>query len=634
MFFFVCISMLVGNLAPLLVALGFGLCSSPVFLIGWGIINMREYALRAEINPLQAKLEHLSKPEDVRLAVDVQVLDLKLNEANGAHRLFPSTSCLRAEDVSGLNQIERVGLESWVEWREDLGEDLRQVFDSITCIVAVTRLKQASERASGLLQNVNDISRDLGHQSPPEIPKLNELVAGFHKMQDSGPIEEQVHAGGDNQGDALPAGPFAVPPGSITNSIGMQLVPIPVGEFLMGSAEDCPLGDPDEEFQHRVRISKPFLLGMHQVTQRQYERVTGENPSHFKGNELPVEHLSWKEALRFCEMLSSLPAERQACRRYRLPTEAEWEFACRAGTTTPFNTGHTLKPDQARFSSTSRSSPRQTATVGSYQPNAWGIFDMHGNVWEWTADWFSADYFRESPVDDPQGPATGTHHTLRGGSASVNVQECRTTIRGESPTDGPDGNGQRYPLYGDFGVRVVCEASTVAADEPDGAIHHRVGPTLFDLKTEIVAPNHPCKDTDLQRLDSVSGVDDLRDVPADDCSAAILISDALTLLAAADKQVGSAEIQAIAHIISTFRVVVSGEDNINRIKQAVAEIKARGVAVFANTVRDRLTPHRGTQFLDDLLKAMVDLSKRDGAAHENEMRVINWFNQQLGDKAL
>ena len=255
-----------------------------------------------------------------------------------------------------------------------------------------------------------------------------------------------------------PAGPFAAPPGTITNSVGMNLVPIPVGEFLMGSPEDCPLCDANEEFQHRVRITKPFLLGMHQVTQQQYERVTGENPSYFKGDDLPVEHLPWRKAHRFCEMLSSLPAERQAGRRYRLPTEAEWEYACRAGTMTPFNTGKTLEPDQAWFSFKNRSSPKQTAPVGTYPPNAWGLFDMHGNVWEWTSDWFSADYFRESPVDDPQGPPTGTHHTLRGGSASVEAHECRSAIRGEAgAVDGPETDaGNRYPLYGDFGVRVVA----------------------------------------------------------------------------------------------------------------------------------------------------------------------------------
>jgi nephrocystin-3 len=287
-----------------------------------------------------------------------------------------------------------------------------------------------------------------------------------------------------------PAGPFAIPPGTITNSIGMQIVPIPAGEFLMGSPEDCPLGDADEEFQHRVRITKPFLLGMHQVTQRQYERVTGETPSHFKGDDLPVEHLSWKEAQRFCEMLSSLPAERQAGRRYRLPTEAEWEYACRAGTTTPFNTGDSLEPDQARFSFTNRSSPKQTAPVGTYPPNAWGLFDMHGNVWEWTADWFSADYFRESPIDNPQGSSSGTHHTLRGGSASVRADECRTAVRGEAGAgDGPDSDASnRYPLYGDFGIRVACDNAQSMVGRVSTPLDRGAAPVTFDFKREIVDP--------------------------------------------------------------------------------------------------------------------------------------------------
>jgi formylglycine-generating enzyme required for sulfatase activity len=197
---------------------------------------------------------------------------------------------------------------------------------------------------------------------------------------------------------------------------------------------------------------------MHQVTQSQYERVTGENPSFFKGPDLPVEHLTWKNAQRFCELLSDLPEERAAGRHYRLPTEAEWEYACRAGTTTTFNTGDTLELDQARFATKQRSSPKPTAHVGSYPPNAWGLFDMHGNVWEWTADWYSADYFRESPIDDPQGPATGTHHTLRGGSASMESHECRTAFRGEADAvDGPETEtGARIAFYGDFGIRVVA----------------------------------------------------------------------------------------------------------------------------------------------------------------------------------
>lgn len=244
------------------------------------------------------------------------------------------------------------------------------------------------------------------------------------------------------------------PAGTVTNSLGMKFVPVPAGEFLMGTP-----GDAGEEYQHPVRITKPFLLGMHQVTQSQYERVTGENPSLFEGRDRPVEHVSWKQAARFCELLSSLPDELQAGRRYRLPTEAEWEYACRAGTTTLFNTGDTLGQHQARFASKSLTEPKKTRRVGSYPPNPWGLFDMHGNVWEWTNDWFSSEYYRESPAEDPQGPRSGTHHTLRGGSASVQAHECASAFGGEAAAvDGPKTTtGQRFALYGDLGIRVVCE---------------------------------------------------------------------------------------------------------------------------------------------------------------------------------
>jgi formylglycine-generating enzyme required for sulfatase activity/TPR repeat protein len=257
----------------------------------------------------------------------------------------------------------------------------------------------------------------------------------------------------DQQSQAI-GSQWPAPEGTIANSIGMKFVPIAAGEFLMGTP-----GDEGEEFPHQVRITKEFLLGMHQVTQFQYERVTGDNPSLFKGRDRPVEHLSWKDAARFCELLSAMPEEQAVGRQYRLPTEAEWEYACRAGSTTRFNTGETLGKDSARFALKSRTKPKSTKPVGSYPPNAWGLFDMHGNVWEWTNDWFSSEYYRESPADDPKGPPSGTHHTLRGGSASVQAHECASAFRGEAAAvDGPETTtGQRFALYGDLGIRVVCE---------------------------------------------------------------------------------------------------------------------------------------------------------------------------------
>lgn len=275
----------------------------------------------------------------------------------------------------------------------------------------------------------------------------------------------------DNDPAPMPTQPFADPPGTVTNSIGMKLVPIQSGEFLMGSPADCPLGNANEEFQHRVRITKPFLLGMYEVTQSQYEQVMQENPSRFQGAHLPVENLSWKDAQRFCEFLSELPAEQAAGRRYRLPTEAEWEYACRAGTITAFSLGAEITPPQARSAKIARHTQKKPATVGTYPPNAWGLYDMHGNVWEWTKDYFSAEYFHESPLDDPQGPASGSHHTLRGGSASVESYECRSAIRGEAAAaDAPETKSrQRYPFYGDFGIRVVCLCDSPVSETNGGS---------------------------------------------------------------------------------------------------------------------------------------------------------------------
>ena len=184
----------------------------------------------------------------------------------------------------------------------------------------------------------------------------------------------------------------------------------------------------------------------------------GSNPSRFRGRFLPVEHLSWRDAVEFCRRLSELPEEIESGRLYRLPTEAEWEYACRAGTTTRFSTGHKLSDSQARFSKKLPNDLAQpTMPVGSYPPNPWGLFDMHGNVWEWTSDWFDKSYYEQSPIENPSGPASGSYHVLRGGSASEGAALCRSSSRGEAYLDGPSFD-MRNPIgwYGDFGVRVAC----------------------------------------------------------------------------------------------------------------------------------------------------------------------------------
>ena len=227
---------------------------------------------------------------------------------------------------------------------------------------------------------------------------------------------------------------LAQPPKEITNSIGMKLVLIPKGTFMMGSPES-EKGRNENETQHEVTISKDYYLGVHEVTQAQYEKVIGKNPSHFQGaivgNEnadLPVENVSWHDAVEFCKKLSELPEEKKAGRVYRLPTEAQWEYACRAGSKTAysFDDEEGLLPVYGWFY---RNSSKRTHTVGLLEPNAWGLYDMHGNVWEWCSDWYGE--YPNGAVSDPVGPRPrkGSHRVIRGGSWCHEAAYCRSAYR-------------------------------------------------------------------------------------------------------------------------------------------------------------------------------------------------------------
>ena len=196
---------------------------------------------------------------------------------------------------------------------------------------------------------------------------------------------ENAEAGAPKTKPVSPGSEPNVPGGmEATNSIGMKLRLIPAGEFMMGSP-GTESGREDDETQHRVSITKPFYLGVTEVTQEQYQKVMGTNPSYFKGPQNPVETVSWADAVEFCRKLSAMPAEKTAGHVYRLPTEAEWEYACRAGTTTAYSFGDDASRlgDYGWFGGNSDSKTHQ---VGEKKPNAWGLYDMHGGVYEWCQD--------------------------------------------------------------------------------------------------------------------------------------------------------------------------------------------------------------------------------------------------------
>lgn len=258
-----------------------------------------------------------------------------------------------------------------------------------------------------------------------------------------------------------------------SKSTDVQLLPIPPGEFLMGSPAN-ESGRRTDEPPHRVRITKLFLMAKHEVTQAQFTSMMGFSPSDFAktGDEknkvkgmntaaFAVENVSWYDAVEFCNRLSTKDGYKPYYKianaqhtgksitkadvsivgghGYRLPTEAEWEYACRGHTTTPFSYGKKSTGKESNIKATVSSggygsSPRwrdlkRTTTVGSYPPNGWGLQDMHGNVVEWCQDWYDQTYYQKSPVKDPTGPKEGAQKVARGGSWLVNERSARSASR-------------------------------------------------------------------------------------------------------------------------------------------------------------------------------------------------------------
>lgn len=275
---------------------------------------------------------------------------------------------------------------------------------------------------------------------------------------------------------ACPSPLFAQDRQLVVNRLGMRLVAIPSGQFAMGSPADRKEVEPDE-ILHSVRLSNGFFLGQTEVTQEQYQRVIGTNPSHFKDSgdgsrkDYPVENVSWDDAVDFCRRLSEMSEEVSAGRSYRLPTESEWEYACRSGGQGAFaivegkrledygwfanNSGHRLldatalwKEDQANYMERILGNKGSTSRVAQKLPNAWGIYDMHGNVWEWCSDWYG-DYPADTVVD-PKGPQSGTARVARGGGWHNPSNFCRSAFRfRDDPAE------RDY----DIGFRVVMESA-------------------------------------------------------------------------------------------------------------------------------------------------------------------------------
>ena len=271
------------------------------------------------------------------------------------------------------------------------------------------------------------------------------------------------------------------PPKTITNSIGMELVLIPAGEFVMGIPEQYRDAYPP----HRVKISKSFYLAKTELTQGEWVKVIGSKPwkdNIFvkEGANYPATYMNWNDAVFYCRLLSEKEGK-----RYRLPTEAEWEYACRAGTTTAFNFGDDehLLSDYGWWKGNKSNDVRELFAheVSQLRPNAWGLYDMHGNVSEWCDDWYAGDYYKRSPLIDPRGFKRGTLHVHRGGGWSSEAALCKSSARDAYKKMGDTG---RY----DIGFRIALEtddSTPITKDTPPTppTFNNSLGMTLVKIPT-------------------------------------------------------------------------------------------------------------------------------------------------------
>jgi len=215
--------------------------------------------------------------------------------------------------------------------------------------------------------------------------------------------------------------------------VKLEMTLIPAGKFMMGSPAS-EKGRYDNETQHEVTLTKSYYMGKYEVTQEQWEAVMGDNPSYTVGAKLPVTDVSWNDCKKFIKKLNGITKG-----KYRLPTEAEWEYACRAGTSTAYSFGAKITPKDANYDDSKLGKPVE---VGSYKPNAFGLYDMHGNVWEWCEDRYAK--YLAGAVMDPKGPAKGECRVLRGGSFLNDVLLARSSFRNyDSPTGRCDLDGFR-----------------------------------------------------------------------------------------------------------------------------------------------------------------------------------------------
>jgi formylglycine-generating enzyme required for sulfatase activity len=388
------------------------------------------------------------KPEQARLALRGAYTPLYASPQQTKNELPTPTDDVHALGVIWFQLLRRdphatapVG----EEWAEDLlphGFTMSQarLLSSCVAVRPDRRPANASILAELLLEELVSVPFVAVSGDGSKIISLKDQGSKLHKPVAATAAMAKAKSSGSGYAPVLEKNAGA--PKLVRNTLGMTFVPVAPGTFEMGAPPEEAGHLREETPQHTVRITKPFYMGIFPVTQGQYEKLMGRNPSFFHTRnggspDYPVESVSWYDAERFCQKLTRYGDEDVYGRTYRLPTEAEWEFCCRAGSTAPFFFGDAVTEKEVHFAAMATKGQGRPCPVGQHPANAWGLFDMHGNVEEWVHDWFSADYYIESPGTDPQGPASGHDKVIRGGDWHGHAEDCRSASRRHQHPDRP-----------------------------------------------------------------------------------------------------------------------------------------------------------------------------------------------------
>ena len=378
--------------------------------------------------------------------------------------------CYAREDLPTAtrlhDELARAGIAAWLDKKRLIGGqnwkiEVKKAMQRSRCILAL--LSSHSVSKIGYAQKELREALEMLEHLPPDriliIPvRLDDCEPAHEQLRDLhwidlfesydeglAKIVQAFRFSAETGGETPPLQNVTI---DLSGGVTLDLVAIQGGTFWMGSPEG--VGEKNEHPRHQVTLA-PFLMGKYPVTQAQWQAVMGNNPSKFKGADRPVEQVSWNDCQEFVKTLNANPSYsplNQGGQRgvFRLPTEAEWEYACRAGSETIYAFGD--DPAQlGTYAWFSENSGSETHPVGQKSPNAWGLCDMHGNVLEWCQDWFAETYYANSPQENPQGPSSGQYRLLRGGSWCYNTTCCRSASRH---------NYNRVYRHNTIGVRVLA----------------------------------------------------------------------------------------------------------------------------------------------------------------------------------